>query len=154
MGLDSIRDKDLHLPEELWQTLDWISQYYITPLGQVLKAAVPNTFLDTYKPHHVQFVKITEDGIHHLEHGKSQETPIAIIQNATMKSQNIITSTLGSIIHEIKHKKTLTPAIIIIGNVVNIYSKIKKCLKTYPSDQTVQKEDIGFDIWKNPAIVA
>ena len=91
LDLDSIRDKDLHLPEELWQTLDWISQYYITPLGQVLKAAVPNTFLDTYKPHHVQFVKITEDGIHHLEHGKSQNP-----------SQKRILSALSSIHEPVK----------------------------------------------------
>ena len=71
LDLDSIRDRELHLPEELWKTLDWISQYYITPLGQVLKAAVPNTFLNTYKPHHVQFVQIVEDGINQLEVGKS-----------------------------------------------------------------------------------
>ncbi len=71
LELDCIRDKELHLPKELWKTLDWISQYYITPLGQVLKTAVPNTFLDTYKPHHVQFVQITERGIQQLEHGES-----------------------------------------------------------------------------------
>ena len=71
LSLDSIRDKELQLPGELWKTLDWISQYYITPFGQVLKAAVPNTFLDTYKPKHVKFVQITEDGIQQLEYGKS-----------------------------------------------------------------------------------
>ena len=72
LELDSIRDKELHVPEELWKTLEWISQYYITPLGQVLKAAVPNTFLDTYNPQHVQFVQITKEGIHQLEYGKTQ----------------------------------------------------------------------------------
>ena len=71
LDLDSIRDKDLHLPEELWKTLDWVSQYYIAPLGQVLKAAVPNTFLNTYKPHDVQFVQITEDGLQQLKCGKA-----------------------------------------------------------------------------------
>ena len=63
LELDSIRDKELHVPKELWKTLEWISQYYITPLGQVLKAAVPNTFLDTYNPQHVQYVQITKEGI-------------------------------------------------------------------------------------------
>ena len=37
-----------------------------------------------------------------LENGKSKETPIAIIQNATLKSQKIITSDLNSILKEIK----------------------------------------------------
>ncbi len=62
LNIDSIREKELHIPEELWQTLEWISQYYITPLGQVLKAAVPNSFLKLYKPKQVQFVKITPKG--------------------------------------------------------------------------------------------
>ena len=63
LSIDSIREKELQFPEELWHTLEWISQYYITPLGQVLKAAVPNSFLKLYKPKQVQFVKITAKGI-------------------------------------------------------------------------------------------
>ena len=63
LNIDSIREKELHIPEELWQTLEWISQYYITPLGQVLKAAVPNSFSKLYKPKQVQFVKITPKGL-------------------------------------------------------------------------------------------
>jgi len=70
LELDCIRDKELHFPAELWKTLDWVSQYYITPLGQVLRTAVPNTFLDTYKPRYLQFVQITEKGLKQLEHGK------------------------------------------------------------------------------------
>ena len=63
LPIDSIREKELQFPEELWHTLEWISQYYITPLGQVLKAAVPNSFLKLYKPKQIQFVKITEKGL-------------------------------------------------------------------------------------------
>ena len=63
LNIDSIREKELHIPKELWQTLEWISQYYITPLGQVLKAAVPNSFQKLYNPKNVHFVKITSKGI-------------------------------------------------------------------------------------------
>ena len=66
LPLDSIRDKELHIPDELWLTLDWISQYYITPLGRVLKTAVPNTFMDAYNPRNVQFVQITDVGKYEL----------------------------------------------------------------------------------------
>lgn len=62
LPLDSLQDTTLHLPLELWQTLEWISHYYITPLGQVLKAAVPNSFLKEYTPKQIQFAKITERG--------------------------------------------------------------------------------------------
>ena len=63
LNIDSIREKEFHLPKELWKTLEWISQYYISPLGQVLKAAVPNSFLKLYNPKQVQFVKITPKGL-------------------------------------------------------------------------------------------
>jgi len=63
LPIDSIREKELQFPEELWHTLEWISQYYITPLGQVLKTAVPNSFLKLYKPKQVQYVKITTKGL-------------------------------------------------------------------------------------------
>ena len=62
LAIDSIRENELHIPNELWQTLEWISQYYITPLGQVLKAAVPNSFIKSYTPKRVQFVQITTLG--------------------------------------------------------------------------------------------
>ena len=66
LKIDSVREKELHLPEELWKTIEWIADYYITPIGQVLKAAVPNSFLKSYKPRYVQYVLITLQGIHHL----------------------------------------------------------------------------------------
>ena len=89
-----------------------------------------------------------------LENGKSNDTPIAIVQNATMLIQNISTSTLGSILKDIKYKKPMTPAVIIIGNVVNYHSKIQKCLDALPSEIVAPIEDMGFDIWNNKAVVA
>ena len=49
LKIDSIREKELHIPEELWKTLQWISHYYIAPLGQVLKAALPNFFFSSLR---------------------------------------------------------------------------------------------------------
>ena len=42
-----------------------MSRYYITPLGQVLKAAVPNSFLKPYNPKNIQYVQITPRGKAH-----------------------------------------------------------------------------------------
>ena len=98
--------------------------------------------------------RLTEIVMGLVENGKSKDTPIAIVQNATMLIQNISTSTLGSILKDIKHKKPMTPAVIIIGNVVNYHSKIQKCLDALPSEIVAPIEDMGFDIWKNKAVVA
>ena len=67
LEIDSIRENDFHLPTELWKTLEWISRYYITPIGQVLKAAVPNSFIKAYQPQNVQFVKINSSGLKKLQ---------------------------------------------------------------------------------------
>ena len=56
-----------------------------------------------------------------MENGKSADTPIAIIQNATLENQNIIISDLVSIMEDVKDVVIFTPAIIIIGDVVANY---------------------------------
>ena len=93
--------------------------------------------------------RLTEIVMGLVENGKSKDTPIAIVQNATMLSQKIVTSTLGSIVKDTRYKKPMTPAIIIIGNVVNYHSKLQECLDSFPSDIVAPIGDLGFDIWKN-----
>ncbi len=66
----------------------------------------------------------------------------------------ILLSTLGSILKDIKHKKPMTPAIIIIGNVVNYHSKIQKYLDASQSETVAAIGGMGFDIWKNDAVIA
>lgn len=92
------------------------------------------------------------DGL--LENGKPQDTPIAIVQNATLKNQNITTSTLGLIKHDIKKKKTLTPTIIIIGNVVSYHERVQKCLESVTCDMVDPLGDVDFDIWKDRSVIA
>ena len=86
--------------------------------------------------------------------GKSKDTPIAIVQCVTMIDQKIVTSTLGSILKDLNHNTLITPAIIIIGNVVKYHNKLQECLDTLPSEIVAPIGDLGFDIWKNKAVVA
>jgi primosomal protein N' (replication factor Y) len=60
--ISGIHEAELNLPKELWQTLEWMSKYYITPLGQVLKAAIPHSFMSPYSPKLVKYVSITTEG--------------------------------------------------------------------------------------------
>ena len=55
----NIHESDLQLPQDLWNTLEWMSKYYISPMGQVLKSAVPQSFMDAYSPQLVKYVQIT-----------------------------------------------------------------------------------------------
>ena len=60
--ISGIHDSELNLPKELWKTLEWMSKYYITPLGQVLKAAIPHSFMSPYSPRLVKYASITAKG--------------------------------------------------------------------------------------------
>ena len=77
-----------------------------------------------------------------------------IVQNATMQNQKILTSTLEKILKEINNDKQMTPAIIIIGEVVRNYTKFQNCLEYIPSSMVPPIDNLGFDIWKNGAVTA
>ena len=51
---------------------------------------------------------------------RSANTPVCVIENGTLPNENIIFGTLN----DISNKKINTPAILIIGNVVNFYQEI------------------------------
>ena len=52
-------------------------------------------------------------------------TLVAIIQNSTLKNQKVITGNLGNIVSLAKEYNVKPPAIVIIGNIVNLHKKIK-----------------------------
>lgn len=61
--------------------------------------------------------KITTDLINN---GKNPETPIAIIEKGATASQRVTTGKLNTIVEIAKERKIVPPAIIIIGDVVNL----------------------------------
>jgi len=92
-----------------------------------LKAGVPNekfeNLLDTDET--VVFYM----GLHSLERlteglieaGRSSETPIAIVSNASMPNQQVLTGTLASIVERQEQAQLPTPALLIMGDVVALH---------------------------------
>ena len=92
-----------------------------------LKAGVPNekfeNLLDTNET--VVFYM----GLHSLERlteglieaGRSSETPIAIVSNASMPNQQVLTGTLASIVERQEQAQLPTPALLIMGDVVALH---------------------------------
>jgi uroporphyrin-III C-methyltransferase len=70
-------------------------------------------------------------GLHNLEKiasnliniGKSKDYPVAVISKGTTKDQKVVVGTLGNIKN--KAKNLQTPALIIVGEVVNLREKLK-----------------------------
>ena len=88
------------------------------------------------------------------QNGKPVDTPVAIVQNATMVNQEILISTLKNIIVDIEKIKWQTPSVIIIGEVVSYYRELRECLNTLPSQMVMPVQDLGFDIWQNKTVSA
>ncbi len=75
--ITAIHEEDLSFSEELWKTLEWISHYYITPLGKVLKTAVPLSFNEKYIPQKERVAIISDMGVSFLSE-KSINAPAQI----------------------------------------------------------------------------
>ena len=66
--------------------------------------------------------KITENLINN---GKNPKTPVAIIKDGTTTRQKTYTGTLETIVNTVKEYNVKSPAIILIGEVVNLREKMK-----------------------------
>lgn len=64
--------------------------------------------------------------INKIKKGKiNEKTPVAIIENGTLKTQRLIIGNLNNIVEKFNQYKIKPPSIIIIGNVVNLNPMIK-----------------------------
>ena len=59
-----------------------------------------------------------------LEHGRSHETPVAIIQNGTVPEQKTIVGKLQGITEQAQKEEVEPPAIIIVGDIVNLRKEL------------------------------
>lgn len=102
LPITSIHEEHLHIPEELWQTLEWMNRYYLTPLGQVLKSAIPLSFNKTYKPPEYLYVSITPEGITALTNWtKRAPAQKLVLEALSMVEEKVSVSSLKSIVSSI-----------------------------------------------------
>jgi len=59
-----------------------------------------------------------------VSHGRSPETPVALIQWGTRTDQRVVTGTLSDIVPKVKEAKLGPPAIIVVGEVVRLRQKL------------------------------
>ncbi len=60
-----------------------------------------------------------------INNGKDPKTPVAIIKDGTTARQKTYTGTLETIVNTVKEHNVKSPAIILIGEVVNLREKMK-----------------------------
>lgn len=60
-----------------------------------------------------------------LEHGKSPETPVALIHWGTLTTQKTAVSTLAKVVETANNEQISNPCMIVVGDVVNLREKIK-----------------------------
>ena len=115
-----------------------------------LKAGTPNNnfknFLNTdetvvfYMGLH-SLARLTE-GL--VDAGRSADTPIAIVSNASMPNQQVLTGTLASIVSQQETAQLPTPALLIMGDVVSLHHDL-----AWYNLQNQQHNQSSDDIAKN-----
>ena len=60
-----------------------------------------------------------------LSHGRSGDTPVALIRQGTLPDQETVVGTLSSIVGEVERRKLRPPAVIVVGEVVRLRDKLK-----------------------------
>ena len=115
-----------------------------------LKAGAPNSnfksFLNTdetvvfYMGLH-SLARLTE-GL--VDAGRSSETPIAIVSNASMPNQQVLTGTLATIVAKQEQAQLPTPALLIMGDVVSLHPDL-----AWYNLQNQQHSQNSDDIAKN-----
>ncbi|UOY93236.1 uroporphyrinogen-III C-methyltransferase [Ectobacillus sp. JY-23] len=60
-----------------------------------------------------------------IHHGKSEQTPVALVEWGTTEKQRTVTGTLGTIVTIAQKEQVQNPSMIIVGEVVRFREKIK-----------------------------
>ncbi|MCV9933265.1 uroporphyrinogen-III C-methyltransferase [Flavobacterium sp. LS1R47] len=83
-------------------------------------------------------------GMHKLEEiialyqkNRTDDLPIAIIQNGTKENQKKVTGTISTIVKLVKEKEIASPAIIVIGEVVRNTLKLNSYFEEYLEDEFI-----------------
>jgi uroporphyrin-III C-methyltransferase/precorrin-2 dehydrogenase/sirohydrochlorin ferrochelatase len=57
-------------------------------------------------------------------HGRSADTPIAMVERGTMAEQRVLTGTLGTMANIVETEKPTAPTLIIVGDVVRLHASL------------------------------
>lgn len=98
-----------------------------------------------------------------IEHGKSPDTPTAVVRWGTRPDQKTVVSTLKDIAGLVKEEKILPPAVMVVGNVVKLRDTLKwyenkplfgqRILITREYTKDYESfEDLGAEIFEFPTI--
>ncbi|GAW29975.1 uroporphyrinogen-III C-methyltransferase [Carboxydocella sp. ULO1] len=101
-----------------------------------------------------------------IEHGRSPETPVAIIRWGTRPEQITVTATLADIVEKARAAGVKHPATIVVGEVVTMRDKLRwyeakplfgqRIVVTRAREQasslTSKLEELGAEVWEFPAI--
>lgn len=67
-----------------------------------------------------------------IQHGRGQDTPVAVVHRATQPDQKVVVATLATIAAETRAQGVAAPAAIIVGEVVALREKLGNLQQTLP----------------------
>ena len=120
----SIHHSNFDISQELWETIRWISTYYIAPLGLCIKAALPSLFVPPQKIKEDIYVQIDMKNIKEHKNFKLSKNETKVINQLINNDRPI-------------SRKTLRDSISNISDVLKRLST-KKLIKVFDANKELQ----------------
>lgn len=81
-----------------------------------------------------------------IKHGRAADTPVAIIEKGTRPDQRVVIGTLNTLDELVQNHKIGSPALIIVGEVVNLYEQLNNGLADQHAEQELARLAIEAQI--------
>jgi uroporphyrin-III C-methyltransferase/precorrin-2 dehydrogenase/sirohydrochlorin ferrochelatase len=81
-----------------------------------------------------------------IKHGRAADTPVAIIEKGTRPDQRVVIGTLNTLDELVQTHQIGSPALIIVGEVVNLYEQLNNGLADQHAEQELARLAIEAQI--------
>ena len=96
--IDSLYEGQPNIPQDLWKTILWMSNYYMAPIGLCIKSALPNIYYKDYNTKKILYIDINTQFLDNFDSLTLSKNQKVVINHLKSINQPISASKLKNII--------------------------------------------------------
>jgi len=96
--IDSLYEGQPNIPQDLWQTILWMSSYYMAPIGLCIKSALPNIYYKDYNTKKTLYIDLNSQFIDNIDSLKLSKNQKIVVNHLKSINEPISASDLKDII--------------------------------------------------------
>ena len=92
--IDSIYKGQPNIPKDLWQTILWMSHYYVAPIGLCIKTALPNLYYKDYNAKKILYIELNHKVVSKFDISTLSKNQKIIIKHLMGFKDPVLASTM------------------------------------------------------------